>query len=67
MNEVAEAAAHTAFATVESAARLAEVGHRGEFAVDGAAGVPARVEGVACFLGVVFVLEAGIDVADEVL
>ena len=66
MDEVAEAATHAAFTTVEAAACFAEVCHGRELAVYGAAGVPARAEGVASFLGVVFVLEAGVDVADEV-
>lgn len=66
MNEVAEAAANTALARVEAAAGFAEVGHGRQFAVDGARGVPAGVEGVAGFLGRVFVFEACVDVADEV-
>lgn len=64
MYEIAEAAPHAPFAAVEPAARFAEVGDGGELAVDGARGVPARVEGVAGFLGGVFVFEACIDVAD---
>jgi hypothetical protein len=66
MYEVAEAAAHATLAAVETAAGLAEVGDRGELAVDGAAGVPARVQGIAGFLGVVFIFEARVYVADEV-
>jgi len=66
MDKVAEAAADTALATVETTAGLAEIGDGREFAVDGAAGVPARVERVAGFLRVFFVLEAHVDVADEV-
>lgn len=66
MDEIAEAAAHAAFAAVEAAARFAEIRDRGELAVDGAGGVPARVEGVAGLLGRVFVFEARVDVADEV-
>lgn len=64
MYEVAEAAAHAALARVEAAAGLAEIGYGRELAVYGAAGVPARVEVVAGFLGGVFVFEAGVDVAD---
>ena len=67
MNEVAEAASHTALAAVEPTARLAEVRHGRELAVDGARGVPARVEGVAGLLRRVFVLEARVDVADQVV
>ena len=66
MNEVAEAAADAAFARVEPATRLAEVGDGGQLAIDGAAGVPARVEAVAGLLRVFFVLEAHVDVADEI-
>lgn len=64
MDEIAEAAADAALAGVEAAARLAEVGDGGQLAVDGAACVPARVERVAGFLRVFFVLEAHVDVAD---
>lgn len=66
MDEIAEAAADAAFAAVEAAARFPEIGDGGEFAVDGAGGVPARVEGVAGLLGGIFVFEARVDVADEV-
>ena len=64
MDEVAEAAAHAALAAVQAAARLAEVGHGRELAVDRARRVPAAVERVAGFLRRVFVLEASVDVAD---
>lgn len=67
MDEVAEAAADAALATVKAAAGLAEVGDGAELAVDGAGGVPARVEVVAGALGRLLVLEAGVDVADEVV
>lgn len=66
MDEVAEAASDTAFAAVKTTAGFAEIGHGREFAVDGTAGVPARVEGVAGFLRVFFVLEANIDITDEI-
>lgn len=66
MYEVAEAAPHAAFARVEAAAGFPEVRDGRELAVDGAAGVPARVECVAGLLRVFFVLEADVDVADEV-
>lgn len=65
MNEIAEPASDTAFPTIQSAAGLAEIGDRAELAVDGARGVPAGVERVAGFLRRVFVLEAGVDVANE--
>lgn len=66
MNEIAEPAPHAALPRVEPAARLAEVRHGAEFAVDRASSVPARVEFVAGRLGGFFVFEAGVDVADEV-
>lgn len=66
MNEITKPPSHTPFAAVEAAAGFAEIGDRGEFAVDGTSGVPARVEGVAGELGGIFVFEAGVDVADEV-
>ena len=64
MYEIAEAAPHAALAAVEPAARFPEVGDGGQFAVNGPRGVPAAVEGVAGFLGRVFVFEARVDVAD---
>lgn len=66
MYEVAETAAYTALATVQTAARLAEVGDGRELAVDGACGIPARVEVVTGFLRAVFVLESCVNVANEV-
>lgn len=66
MYEVAESTAHTALAAIEAAACFAEIGDGRQFAVDGATGVPARVESVASFLRVFFVLETDIDVADEI-
>lgn len=66
MNEVAEAAAHTALAAIQATASLAEIRHGREFAVYGAAGVPATIECIAGFLRVLFVLEAHVHVADEI-
>jgi len=66
MYEVAEAAAHAALARVQAAARLAEVGHGRELAVDGARGVPPAVERVAGLLRRVLVLEARVHVADQI-
>lgn len=66
MDEIAEAAPHAPFPAVEPAAGLAEIGHGGELAVDGAGGVPARVERVAGLLRRVLVFEARVDVADEI-
>jgi hypothetical protein len=64
VDEVAEAAADAALARVQTATGLAEIGHGRELAVDGARGVPARVQRVTGLLGRVFVLEPGVDVAD---
>lgn len=66
MYEIAEPAPHAPLAAVEPAARFAEIGDGGKFAVDGAGGIPATVEGVAGFLRRVFVFEARVDVADEI-
>jgi len=67
MDEVAESGADASLSTIEATARFPEVGDGGEFAVDGPGGVPAGVEGVAGLLRAVFVLEAGVDVADEMV
>jgi hypothetical protein len=66
MNEITEAAADTALAAIESTTRFAEIGDGGEFAVDGATSIPTTIEGIACFLCVLFVFEAHVDVADEI-
>lgn len=66
MNEIAEPASYAAFTAIESTARLSEIGHRRQLAVDGAGGVPAGIEGVAGGLGRVFVFEARVHVADEI-
>lgn len=50
VNKVTKAAAHATLATVETAARLAEVGNGAEFAVDGPGGVPAAIQVIAGFL-----------------
>jgi len=66
MNKVAEAATDAALAAIEPTARFAEVGDGREFAVDGATSVPARVERIASFLRIFFVLEPDVDIADEI-
>jgi hypothetical protein len=66
MNEIAETASHTALSTVQSTAGFAKISDRRELAVYGSCGVPARVQCVACFLRAVFVLEARVDIADEI-
>jgi len=67
MNKVAEAATDTALAAVEPTASFAEVGDGREFAVDGATSVPTRVERIASFLRIFFVLEPDVDVTDEMV
>lgn len=67
MDEIAEPASHAPLPAIEPTTRLAEIGDGRELAVDGARGVPARVEGVAGFLRRVFVLEACVDVTDKMI
>lgn len=69
MDEVAEAAPAAPLAAVqaETTARFSEVGDGRQLAVYGARRVPARVELIAGLLGGVFVLETGVDVADQIL
>ena len=64
--EIAEAAADAALARIQATTGLAEIRHGGKFAVDGATCVPARVERVAGLLRVFLVLEADVDVADQI-
>jgi hypothetical protein len=66
MYKIAEATSDTAFATIEATTRFSKIGDRGELAIDGSAGIPARVESVAGFLRVIFVFESCVDIADEV-
>lgn len=66
MNKIAEAAAYTALAAVKTTACFAEICNGREFAVDGATSIPAAVQGVAGFLRVLLILEADVDVTDEI-
>lgn len=66
MDEIAETTTNAAFARIQATAGLAEIGNGAEFAVDGSGSVPPAIELVAGFLGRLFVLEAGVDVADEI-
>ncbi len=66
MYEIAEPAPDAPFPAIQPATRFSEIGDGREFAVDWSCGVPARVEGVAGFLGGVFVFEARVDIADEI-
>lgn len=66
VDEVAESTAHASLATIEPAARLAEVRHGTELAVDRPRRVPPRVELVARPLRRVLVLEARVDVSYQV-
>ena len=67
MNEIAEAAPHTSLATVESATRLPEIRHGAQLAVDRTGGIPAAVQRIAGLLRAVLVLEARVDIADQVV
>jgi len=67
MDEIAEAAPHTALAGVESAAGLPEVRHGAQLAVDRPPRVPAAVQLVAGPLRRVLVLEARVHVPDQVV
>lgn len=66
MDEIAETTADTSLPAIQSATGFAEVGDGRELAVDRARSVPSGVQGVAGFLRGIFVLEAGIDVADKI-
>jgi hypothetical protein len=66
VNEIAETTSYTSFAAIKPTTRFAEIGHGREFTVDGTAGVPAGVEVIASLLRVILVLEARVDVADEI-
>ena len=66
MNKIAKTPSHTSLPTVQPTTRFPEVCDGGELAVDGARGVPTRVERVAGGLRAVFVFEARVDVADEI-
>ena len=67
MNKVAEPAAHTSFARVQSTACLAKICYRTQLAVDGARSVPPRVEVLAGLGRILLVLEASVHVADQVV
>lgn len=67
MYEIAKPPPHASFPAIQPTTRFSEIRHGTEFAVDGPRGVPARVECVTGFLRGVFVLEARVDVADEMI
>lgn len=67
MNEIAETASDTALTTIESAACFTEICHGTEFTVYRTSSVPATVELVAGSLCRVFVFEASVDIADEMI
>jgi len=67
MNKIAETTSHTALPTIQPAASFAEIGDGRKLAVDGARGVPARVQRIASFLRAVFVFETCVDVANEMI
>ena len=67
VNKIAEPAAHTSFARVQSTACLAKICYRTQLAVDWPRGVPPRVEVLAGLGRVLLVLEASVHVADQVV
>lgn len=67
MYEIAEPASHATFATVKATARFPEIRHGAQLAVDWARGIPAAIQVVASLLRRLLVLEARVDVADEVV
>lgn len=67
MDKVTKPAAHTPLAAVKATARLSKVRNRAQFTVDGTSGVPATIQIVAGLLGRLLVLEARVDVADQVV
>ena len=67
MNEVAEPTAHTSLATVKPAARLAEICHRAELAVNRSSRVPPAVQALARRLGRILVLEARVHISNQVV
>jgi hypothetical protein len=66
MDEIAKTATDATLTAIEPTTGFAEIGDGREFAVDGATGVPAAIEGIAGFLAIFFVLEAHVDIADEI-
>lgn len=67
MNEITETPAYAAFTAVQPAAGFPKIGHRTEFAVNRARGIPAAVERVAGGLCRVFVFEPRVHVPDQVV
>jgi len=67
MNKITKPTSHTTFPTIQPTTSFAEIGDGRQLAVDGTSGVPAGVEGIAGFLRGIFVFEACVDVADEMI
>lgn len=67
VDEIAEPAPHTALTTVKTTTGFPEVRHGTQLAVDGARSVPAAIEVVAGLLRRLLVLEARVDVANQVV
>lgn len=67
MNKIAEATSNTALATIQSTACLAEIGDRGELAVDWPRRIPAGIQRITRFLRGVFVFESCVDVANKMV
>jgi hypothetical protein len=66
MDEIAEAASHTALTTVQTTTGFSKIGDGRQFAVDGPGSVPSRIESITGLLGTVLVLEAGVDIANQI-
>jgi len=67
MDEVAESTPDTPFPRVQSTTSFSEIGNRTELAIYRSSRVPPRIERIACSLCGFFVLEPGVDVADEMV
>lgn len=67
MDEIAEPAPHTALAAIKTTTGFPEIRHGTQLAVDGPRGVPAAIEVVTGLLRRLLVLEARIDVANQVV
>ena len=67
VNEVAETAAHTPIAAVQSAACLPEIRNRTQLAVDRSSRIPSAVQALARRLCRILVLEPRVHIADQVV
>lgn len=67
MNEIAEPTPHTSITGIEPTARLPKVCHGAQFAINRPCGIPPRTQFVASLLRRILVLEAGVDIPDQVV